>query len=285
VAAREGGVRCTACGREYPEEDGVLRLIAGSQGAPGYDPHFFSTLPAIEDVHFWFRARRRVILDGLRRAVPDLGQRRLFDIGCGSGGLLGFLERSGVPVAGGCDAYLQGLRVARGRIAAPLVLVDEGSLPPLGPGQTLVGLFDVLEHIDDDVGTLAWLHSILEPGGVLCLTVPAHPFLFGEMDRRARHRRRYRRGELRGKLEAAGFQVRRVSHFMASLVPPLVLMRLGPGSGRATHGDPGGEAELRVVPGLNALLQGLLAVEAALGSVVELPFGSSLLAIAVRPAT
>ena len=271
-----GGVRCTGCAAVYRAEEGILHLTAGSGGPPGYDPHFFATLPAIEDTHFWFVARRNVIVSNLRSHVPDLESRRLVDIGCGTGGLLAFLERSGVPVAGGCDVYMAGLRLARRTVQGPLVLVDEGRLPPLGRGQTLIGMFDVLEHIDDDVRTLESLREVLDPGGVLCLTVPAHPFLFGEMDRLAQHRRRYRRRELREKLEAAGFHVRRLTHFMASLVAPLVLLRLLPGAGG------GGTEELRVVPGVNGLARRLLALEAVVARYVDLPFGSSLVAVAVR---
>ena len=142
-------------------EDGILRLTLGREGAPGYDPHFFNTLERVEGRHFWFVARREVILDALRRAVPDLEHRGLFDIGCGSGGLLQYLAARGVTVAGACDAYLESLEIVRRRIAAPLVLVDEGRLPPLGPGQELLGLFDVLEHLDDDRGVLRFLRSAL----------------------------------------------------------------------------------------------------------------------------
>src|SRR5262249_11241413 len=159
------GYRCPACRVSYPERDGVLRLLEGDRGAPGYDPHYFGTLPQVEQEHFWFLHRREVILDTLRRHVPDLARRPLLDLGCGSGGLLAYLGRQGVPLAAGCDAYVEGLLLARRRVDAPLVLVDLGRMPPLGPGQAMIGLFDVLEHLDDDRGVLGWLSSVLEPGG------------------------------------------------------------------------------------------------------------------------
>jgi SAM-dependent methyltransferase len=276
------GARCAACGAQYGEADGVLKLTEGSVGRPGYDPHFFSRLTEIEDEHFWFVARRQVIVNALRQWVPDLSSRRLFDIGCGTGGLLAFLAESGVPLAGACDAYLQGLARARTRVDAPLVLVDEGRLPPIGPGLSLVGMFDVLEHIDDDTGTLSWIASILEPAGVLVLTVPAHPFLFGAMDELAHHRRRYTGPELRGKLAAAGLEIVRVRHFMAPLVPVLALANwTAPRWGRAGR-DGGRDAQLRVVRGVNRLLRGVLALERAWLRFLPLPFGSSLIAVAVR---
>jgi SAM-dependent methyltransferase len=285
LAVSSHGAGCEACGARYTSDGRILRLTLGREGAPGYDPHFFDTLERVEGRHFWFVSRREVILDALRRAVPDLPDRALFDIGCGSGGLVEFLEAEGVTVRGACDAYLESLEIVRRRVRAPLVLVDEGRLPPLGPGQTALGLFDVLEHLDDDRGLLRFLHSTLAPGGVLVLTVPAHPFLFDDRDELAHHRRRYRRSELRDKLVEAGFEIRLLSHFMAALVLPLLVSRaftgLLPRSWRRRRERQ--ILEFRVVPVLNGLLKSLLAVERLVLRVGGLPFGSSLIAVATRP--
>jgi SAM-dependent methyltransferase len=262
-----------------------VRLDSGQGGRPGYDPHYFAALPQVEDRHFWFRARREVILETIRRAVPDWRERPLFDIGCGTGSLIAFLAEHGVPIAGACDAYVQALEMARRRVRAPLLLVDEAAPPPLGPGQRLLGLFDVLEHLDDDTGALAFLHSALEPGGFLVLTVPAHPFLFDEMDRMACHRRRYRRRDLGRKLRGAGFEVVRLTHFMAPLVPPLVAVRAARGLLRVGRRASDGwslNAELRVVPGVNGVLWRVLALERRLLRAVSMPFGTSLIAVGRR---
>jgi SAM-dependent methyltransferase len=283
LAPTEAGLRCPRCGTVYPETEGILHVTSGRIGQPGYDPHHFATLDEVEERHFWFVCRRELILEALRRNVPDLSRRRLFDIGCGTGGLASYLGRSGIAFAGACDAYLAALRVARRRLDAPLVLVDEGRLPPLGPGQSLIGMFDVLEHIDDDEGTLRWLASVLAPGGVLVLTVPAHPFLFGPMDRLACHRRRYRRSELGARLGAAGLEVRLLSHFMTPLVPGLLLKRWAARWRPPSDGRDELPSDLRIVPGLNAVLTRLLRSERYLLRLAPLPFGSSLLAVAVRP--
>jgi SAM-dependent methyltransferase len=170
----------------------------------------------------------------------------------------------------------------RQRVAAPLLLVDEGRLPPLGDGQTLLSLFDVLEHIDDDLGTLRHLAGVLEPGGILVLTVPAHPFLFDEMDEIAHHRRRYARGDLGSKLRAAGFAVRHLAHFMAPLVPLVGLRWVA----RALPTRPSvmerRKAELSVTPVFNGLMRSLLRLERPLVRAGALPFGTSLVAVAER---
>ena len=283
LGAGPGGASCTACAAAYPRGTGVLDLRVGRRGEAGYDPHYFPTLAAVERGHYWFATRREVVRDVLRDAVPDLGRRALFDVGCGSGGLLEFLGESGVPLAGACDVYPESLALVRGRVAAPLLLVDEGRFPPLAPGYTLLSLCDVLEHIDDDLGTLRHLFDVLEPGGVLLLTVPAHPFLFGEMDAIAHHRRRYRRAELGDKLRATEFEIRRLAHFMAPLVPLVVLrwlVRALPGRGSAMERR---QAELRVTPVLNGLMRAVLRLERPLVRAGLLPFGSSLIAVAARP--
>ena len=261
LSAAPGGASCPACGTAFAAREGILDLRAGRVGVAGFDPHYFPTLADVEREHYWFVTRREVVRDVLRQAVPDLARRSLFDIGCGSGGLLQFLGESGVAIAGACDVYPESLALVRQRVAAPLLLVDEGRFPPLGSGQTLVGLFDVLEHIDDDVGTLRHLHDVLEPGGVLVLTVPAHPFLFDEMDEIAHHRRRYTRGVLGSRLRAAGLSVRHLAHFMAPLVPLVPLRwaaRLLPGRRGALDRR---KAELSVTPLLNGMMRTLLRFE------------------------
>jgi 2-polyprenyl-3-methyl-5-hydroxy-6-metoxy-1,4-benzoquinol methylase len=254
--------------------------------AAGYDPHYFEGISEVEERHFWFVVRRAVILDALRRYVPDLSQRRLLDIGCGTGGLVAHLARHGVSVEAACDSYIEGLRRARRRLPeTALFLVAENRLPPIAPGRGLITLFDVLEHVDDDEGWLRHLAGALEPGGSLVMTVPAHPFLYDEADRLARHRRRYRRAELRAKLEAAGLRVERLTHFMALLVPSMMgaramgrLVARWAGPARARR-----DAELKVVPGLNGLLRAALEMERAwLRGGGSFPFGTSLLAVARR---
>jgi SAM-dependent methyltransferase len=279
------GALCPACGAAFGEDDGILGLVCGRHGRQGYDPHYFDTLQRIEDRHFWFIGRRQALLTALRRHVPDLRQRRLFDVGCGSGGLLAFLGRSGVPLAGACDVYPESLRLVRRHLDVPLVLVDDGEPPPLGPGgHDLIGMFDVLEHLDDDLGALRALRRGLSPGGVLALTVPAHAWLFDEMDELAYHRRRYSRRGLATLLRRAGFEVRAVSHFMAPLVPPLLLLRSLGRALRGRNAAPERRAlEFRVVPGINEGMRAVLAVERVVMRVAPVPFGSSLVAVAAVP--
>ena len=285
LAARGDALACAECAAEYAVEDGIAAFATPSAGTPGFDAAYFDMLARVEDRHFWFVSRRAVILDALRRHVPDLADRPLYDVGCGPGGLPAFLAANGVPIAGACDAFREALALARRRLDAPLAHVGGDGAPPLAAGQRMVGMFDVLEHIDDDEATLRWAMGVLEPGGVLVLTVPAHPFLFDDADVLAFHRRRYRRRELDDRLRRAGFEVRLLTHFMAPLVPMMLLTRpLGRLlRGRRSAADQR-RAELDVVPVLNGVMRRMLAVERRALGAVRPPFGTSLLAVAARPA-
>ncbi len=284
LKAQPGALACSACGGSFPHQDGIVRFRTVDAASPGFDAGYFEILEEVENEHFWFVSRRQVILDSLRRHVPDLAARPLYDIGCGPGGLLAFLAANGVPVAGACDSFHEALVLARRKLDAPLAHVGGDMPPPLAPGRPMIGMFDVLEHIDDDEATLRWAAGVLEPGGILVVTVPGHPFLFDEADVLAFHRRRYRRRELGEKMRRAGFEIRQLTHFMSPLVPMLVaartvgrLLRRG---GR-TMADQR-RAELAVTPGLNSVLRGVLAVERRALRVARPPFGTSLLAVAAR---
>ena len=80
----------------------------------------------------------------------------------------------------------------------------------------------MLQSVPDDVCALREMRRVLKDGGLLCLTVPAYPFLWGEDDEARGHQRRYTVSELRRKLNTCGFQIHRASYFVASAFPPLV---------------------------------------------------------------
>jgi len=71
---------------------------------------------------------------------------------------------------------------------------------------------NVLEHLEDDLGALCSLAACLRPGGHLLLLVPAHPALYGPMDKMAGHFRRYTRSGLRAQFEGAGLGLRVLSY-------------------------------------------------------------------------
>ena len=265
-----------------------LRSKSATHGS--YDPSYFAPLFAIEDRHFWFRARNRVIATLVSQITAGLAPGyRVLEVGCGTGNVLRILEQAcprGVAV--GMDLFAEGLQYARQRTTCPLVQGDM-HVPPFGTQFDLIGLFDLLEHLPDDMQVLRNLHAMLAPEGVLLLTVPAHPSLWSYFDEASHHCRRYKPSELESKLVGTGYRVEYLTQFMASIFPLVWLGRLlvtlfnrQPASDASGTRDLASH-DLRITPVMNEILNWLLAQEARLlGRRQSLPIGTSLLAVARR---
>ncbi len=263
-----------------------------SSGPSSYDADFFTPLFAVEDRHFWFRSRNQVISALVENEVRRLpAGYRVLEVGCGTGNVLrelGKVCQQGQVI--GMDLFIEGLEYARRRVGQGLVQGDMHA-PPFGRKFHLVGLFDVLEHLPDDRRVLDDLYSMLEPGGVLFLTVPAFPALWSYFDEASHHVRRYRLEELQGRLEQAGFKVETTSYYMMSIFPlvwaqrklaPRRLQAKGPESEQDAHDRT--VDDLRIIPVANQVLVACLGLEARwLKSGRRLPFGTSLLALGRKP--
>ena len=192
----------------------------------------------VEPSSFWFRHRNRCITDLVGRHAPD---GPIFDIGGGNGFVSYALNEAGFPTAlvepGGT-----GIANARRR-GVETVIRSEAQAAGFRPSSLpAVGLFDVLEHIDDDVGMLRWLSDTMVAGGKLYLTVPALGWLWSNEDVHAGHFRRYTaRGSVR---EAPRFRIRGpfMSYFFSPLVLPIFLIRSLPARLRIRQNTTGAHA-------------------------------------------
>jgi len=179
---------------------------------------------ALETTHFWRIAKRRLVLDWLRRYGPPAGGLRLLDIGGACSLIPKELEHWGEVQVIEVDP--ETVQFARTRLGLD---VREGRFPDNVPVQgpfDVVTMLDVLEHIEDDATSLLAARRLLKPDGVLLVTVPALGWLWSDHDVVLHHYRRYTRRELVAKLDAAGFSVTRVSYYTGLLLPELVAERM-----------------------------------------------------------
>jgi len=132
-------------------------------------------------------------------------------------------------------------------------------------------LVNVLEHVQDDAALLRHIHDILKPGGALLLFVPAMPWLYGTLDRRIHHMRRYLKPELADLLQAAGFQIGSLRYFDVLGMAPWLL------AGRVVKTQEFNQAGAQWYDRLG------VPVTRWIEERVEPSFGKSLIAIAFRP--
>jgi SAM-dependent methyltransferase len=230
----------------------------------------------VQDSHWWYTARRKILATLISQLhLPR--HAKILEAGCGPGGNLPMLDKFGNVCA--LEPYAPAADIARSR---GNWLIKSGGLPSGidydGPFE-LIAAFDVIEHVEQDVEALAALRTRLGPNGRLLMTVPACPWLWSAHDEHNHHFRRYTRAHLATCLRNAGYEIERISYFNSLLFPLIAGVRLLQKAlnvkSRAEESTPG----LLV----NGILGMIFSAEKYLLSVMNMPIGVSLFAIA-RPA-
>jgi SAM-dependent methyltransferase len=172
---------------------------------------------------WWFDTRNSLIL----QEIEKIGMKDcLWDIGSGPGIVSSYLMDHGVPCIGVEPSRL-GV-VVSGQRGVPSIESDLESLALPTASVSCIGLFDVLEHVDNPQKLLKEIRRVLTPSGDLVITVPALNWLWSSSDESAGHFVRYSRRRLKQELVASGFIPKSSQYFFATLVLPLFLFRAIP---------------------------------------------------------
>jgi SAM-dependent methyltransferase len=247
------------------------------------DPRIYGQLRQIEGTHWWFAGRRRIIAAVLRRL--GVQPQSVLDVGCGAGTNLELLaELHPASALVGIDIEREPLAYCRMDRAAPVLQADVRHLPFASAAFDLITAFDTLEHVEDDAAVLQELRRVCRPGGTLLLTVPAFPFLWGNVDDLGHHYRRYRRNELAERVTRAGFSMQLLRFMNFLLFPPIAAVRVATrltNARRPAREDIRSDFDLVKSGPLNTILARLFSLEAHLLALAP-PFGVSLVCAAVR---
>ena len=261
-------------------EDGIWysRLRSSISYPEGGNDTYFE----LEDTSFWFNHRNRCIVELFKRFPPG---GLFFDIGGGNGCVSHAIQNAGWTVAL-LEPGIHGAQNARLRGIETIIsstFEDAGFLEATIPA---AGIFDVLEHVPNDLEFLQLLARSLKKEGRLYLTVPALGSLWSAEDEEAGHYRRYTSEKLRRVIRQAGLELDYLTYFFTALPVPIFLLRSLPHRlgysrepakvaqlTRAEHTAPSGP--------LNAALQALMNRELAkIRAGRTMAMGSSCLAVA-----
>jgi SAM-dependent methyltransferase len=240
----------------------------------------YDRLAAVEERMWWFRALHDNLIAALGgvAAAPS----RVLDAGCGTGGLLLRLARAlpdaalvGLDIDGGAAA------VARGKSRCAISVGSVSALPFADASFDAILSADVLCHSGvDERAALGAFRRCLKPGGAIVLNLPAYRWLYSAHDAAVYNARRYGRIELHDMLAGAGFTSIRSAYWNSFLFPLMVLRRKLWRQGGAAP-----RSEVALLPAaVERLFRAITVFEGRLLRAGHaLPFGGSILAIAVRP--
>lgn len=270
---------CPSCGAHPEIREGIpMYAPALAQEGGGFRAEYFADLFKLEDGHFWFSARNRLINWALAKYCP--GFHSFIEIGCGTGYVL-----SGVAGAfpgaqlHGSEIFVAALRYAAARQPTIAFMQMDARNIPFDEEFDAIGAFDVLEHIEQDKQVLVQMHRALKATGIIVLTVPQHPWLWSSVDSHSFHVRRYSNHEIQAKVRAAGFTITYSTSFITTLLPVMLFARLA----KKREGKNGFDAtaELKIPPRLNRIFRFILKCEFwMIRAGINFPVGGSRLVVA-----
>ena len=236
--------------------------------------HVYDRMAELDDIHWWYVARRKILADLIRREVSPPKNARILEIGCGTGHNLPMLAEFGT--VDGLEVDAEARAVAEKRHGKPILSAPLPAMKGVRRhSYDLIAALDVIEHIDDDCAALAAIAERLKPNGKLLMTVPAHRWMWSAHDTANHHKRRYSKKGLKALIEAAPLKLDMISYFNSLLFPLAVAAR---GLGRLT-GREDSDDKLPPKP-VNALLERVFAAERYAAGRLPMPPGLSLFAIA-----
>jgi SAM-dependent methyltransferase len=240
----------------------------------------YDKLDRIEDRMWWFAAMHANLLMAGQRSGLERLDLPILDAGCGTGG---FLSRLAAKYCGkaviGLDLDLRACTRAAIKSAQPVCVGSINDLPFANDALAAIFSADVLCHEGiDESRALRQFQRCLCQNGWLILNLPAYRWMMSRHDSAVSNVRRYTATSLRRLLQAVGFRPVYISYWNAVLLPLMVITR------KLVPENHGVVSDVKLYPrSVELVCRAATRLETALlRRGVRLPFGGSILAIAIK---
>ncbi|MEA3444224.1 MAG: class I SAM-dependent methyltransferase [Bacteroidota bacterium] len=176
--------------------------------------------------HFWMKWRFGVFKRCFSVFNENNKKVKVFEIGCGNGINMQMMETELGLTSDGCDLNEKALHIIEGVSGKKYLYNIFDCNTIMLEKYDVVLLFDVLEHIDDDLKFLRATAKHLKPGGLLIINVPAHRLLYSVYDKQIGHVKRYGTKDMDELILKAGLKIESSQFWGLLLVPVLILRKL-----------------------------------------------------------
>lgn len=276
---------CPVCSKIISHKNGMITnlLNISIEDHNGMSPIGLDNCYKIEQEHFWYKYRRKIILQYFNKYIPK--DKEILEIGAGTGNISRQLMSDGYNKISIGEIHENGLKYAMTYGIENLYQFDITN-SPFQNHFDVIGMFDVLEHINNDSLAIQNISKMLKNNGFFVLTVPAHMWLWCREDQIAFHKKRYEINELLLLLKNNGFDIVLSKTFFIFILPLLVLRKLlHPASDKDVHLAEIEAYDFALNPVINKILLGITAVENFIFNKlfdISTSLGGSLLVIAKK---
>lgn len=240
------------------------------------EPEEYKKMYQLEESHWWFVSKRRLVRSFFKRAVSP-NSTKILDLGCGTGANLKSFSSYGKGF--GVDISPLAIKFSSMRGCRYLVRASINALPFKDNIFDVVTLLDVLYHkmVEEDKKALSEVYKLTKQGGKIIITDSALKGLRSSHDIVTQGRRRYNKRDLRQLVRDAGFKIERLTYTNFFLFPFICTIRLW--KRFFVRGIVSSDLK-PVDPILNYILLIVQIFERFLLKVINLPIGSSILCVA-----
>jgi 2-polyprenyl-3-methyl-5-hydroxy-6-metoxy-1,4-benzoquinol methylase len=242
----------------------------------------YKKMAKLEKEYWWHQGRLHLIDEMINKHHPDKSERKILEVGCGTGETTRHLKKYGDVV--GIDISEEAIKYGRlnglKNIINSDIVTIENNEELKNKKFDLIFALDVLEHIQNDKKAIKNINKLLKKDGLFITTVPAHKFLWSEHDESLHHKRRYHMYEISKKLEDNNFTISDRSYFILFLFPVIFGYRLWSNiAGRSAYP----KTSYVILPKfLNYLFIKLLKIEAKMIKYFRLPMGVTIVTVAKK---